>query len=616
MAQEGPQGSLRGTGAEMAEQQLRESGIGAVGGVPWGTHFCEFYHTRDGLLDTLVPYFRAGLQNNEFCLWITSEPLTAEAARAALARAVPDLDARTERGQIEIRDLHEWYVPGGGFDADAVLGRWLEKEQLARERGFDGLRLTGNTFWLRRDAWDDFMECEARVHAAFARHRVLALCTYSLEQCTADDVLDVVRTHQFALARRRGGWEMIESSVVRTAQAELQRLNEQLERHVSERTSELEAALRARDELLAMLAHELRNPLAPIRNGLHILQRAGDRGAREQALEMIVRQVLHLSQVVDDLVEVSRLTRGVVRVRDDRFDLGRLVRSAAEGHRRTLEERGLAFAVGVPETPVWVRGEETRLAQVLNNLIDNAAQFTEQGGVAVRLRADVFSQDAGAAVLMVFDTGIGIAADVLPRLFQAFAQADQGLARPRGGLGLGLAVVKGLVELHGGTVAAASDGPGRGATFTVRLPLEPEPAALSEMHGGEVSPAGRALRVLVVEDNADAAHSLRLLLGLMGHVVRVAHTGPDGVEESAGWQPDVVVSDIGLPGADGYEVARQVRGQPGMSEALLIALTGYGSEADRRQSRDAGFDHHLTKPTDPDALEQLLSDWQLSRPAS
>src|SRR4051794_33090668 len=369
----GRMGRGRRRQANMTHKRARVSGIGAVGELPWGAHFCQFYQTREDLLDTLVPYFKAGLENNEFCLWVASEPLPAAEAKPLLAKAMPAFDDFLARGQLEVCDLGDWYGPGGRFDADAVLARWLDCERKALQRGFAGLRSTGNTFWLERVHWDSFLAYEAKVTAAFARRRVIALCTYCLEKCTASDVLDVVRTHQFALIRRLGAWELIESSALKVAKEELQRLNEQLEQRVGERTRELEASLRGRDEFLGMLAHELRNPMAPILNGVHVLQLAGDdQETREEALAMVLRQVRHLKQALDDLLDVSRITRGKVQLRLERIDLGRLVRSTAEAHRRTLERAGLSLAVELPETPVWVQGDERRLAQVLSNLLDNA----------------------------------------------------------------------------------------------------------------------------------------------------------------------------------------------------------------------------------------------------
>jgi CheY-like chemotaxis protein len=257
----------------------------------------------------------------------------------------------------------------------------------------------------------------------------------------------------------------------------------------------------------------------------------------------------------------------------------------------------------VPPAPVWVAGDAARLAQVLTNLLDNAVKFRADGGrVAVRLTAPA---GLGQAVLEVADDGSGITAEMLPRLFDAFAQADRSLDRKGGGLGLGLTLVKGLVELHGGAVQATSDGPGKGATFTVRLPLKEEVPALAPA-AEPPSPAAEALNILVVEDHRDAAESLRMLLELLGHRVTVAHTGPEGVAAARALKPDVVLCDIGLPGMDGYGVAGTLRQDPTTARTNLIAITGYGQEADRRRAHQAGFNHHLTKPVDPEALQPLL----------
>jgi PAS domain S-box-containing protein len=378
----------------------------------------------------------------------------------------------------------------------------------------------------------------------------------------------------------------------------------ELEEELRQRVEQLAAADRAKDEFLTMLAHELRNPLAPILTGLHVARQASDADMRDQVLAAAERQTRHLARLMDDLLDVSRITRGKVEIRGEVLDLARLVRTAAEDRRPVLEQHGLALAVEAPAAPVWVSGDPTRLVQVVNNLLDNAAKFTDPGG-----RVDVRLAVAGAppeAVVTVRDTGIGIDPEMLPRLFDVFAQADRSLERTRGGLGLGLSVVKGLVTLHGGRVEAASAGPGRGAELTVRLPLArglaapaaPAPAA---------APPGPRLRVVIVEDSPDSADSLRLLLEVQGHEVRVAHSGPEGVELALAWRPDIVVSDIGLPGLSGFEVARQLRGQPGLEKTLLVALTGYGGEEECRLGREAGFDHYLVKPADPADLRRVLT---------
>jgi PAS domain S-box-containing protein len=374
--------------------------------------------------------------------------------------------------------------------------------------------------------------------------------------------------------------------------------------HEQAARAEAEAASRRKDQFLSMLAHELRNPLAPIQTALSLLRKQGVAPeTRDRALEVMDRQVRHMTRMVEDLLDASRIVRGMVPIRRERLDLARLVRTACEDRRLAIEQDGRTLSVQTPETPQWVTGDGTRLNQVLTNLLDNASKFTQRGGnIAVRLRTDPAVLQA---VVTVTDTGIGIAKEMLPHIFEPLAQEDRSLVRSHGGLGLGLTVVKGLVELHGGDVRGASAGPGHGAEFTVRLPLQGEPAALADAAPPQ-PPSGRRLRILVIEDHRDAAESLRLLLELMGHEVAVAHTGPEGVQEALRWQPEVVVSDIGLPGLNGLEVAAELRRHRETQAARLVALSGYGTEEDRSRSRQAGFDFHLCKPADPAELLSIL----------
>ena len=363
-----------------------------------------------------------------------------------------------------------------------------------------------------------------------------------------------------------------------------------------------EEADRRKDEFIAILAHELRNPLAPIRNSLEILRLAGtDPRTVDRARAMMDRQVAHLSRMVDDLLDASRITLGKVPLRAERVDLAGVARHVVADRRAEAEAKAVALDARIPAA-VWANGDPTRLAQVLDNLVTNALKFTPPGGrVEVCLEAG-----DGRVTMTVRDTGAGIGPDMLPRLFQTFAQADRTLDRSGGGLGLGLAIVKGLAELHGGTARAESAGLGRGATFTVTLPTRAEAPALSGPPP-QTRPAPRRLRVLIVEDNQDAADSLRILLEVYGYQVTVAYTGPDGVKAAEEHRPAVVICDIGLPGMDGYRVARALRENPATAAARLIALTGYGQEEDRRRAREAGFDEHLTKPADPAVLGALLA---------
>jgi PAS domain S-box-containing protein len=368
---------------------------------------------------------------------------------------------------------------------------------------------------------------------------------------------------------------------------------------------ELKEADRRKDEFLAMLAHELRNPLAPIRNAAEILQRIGpdNHVHLRQARGMIDRQVSHMARLVDDLLDVSRISRGKILLRTERLDLVPLVHATVEDHRSLLEGGGLSLAAVLPDEPLWVMGDPTRLSQILGNLLQNANKFTNPGGhVTVRLSRD----ERGDALLAVEDTGIGMEPDILSHLFEPFSQADRSLDRSRGGLGLGLALVKGLVDLHGGTAEASSGGKGHGATFTIRLPLSREAGDAAEPVPS-ASPEVKSLRILVVEDNRDAAESLGMLLDLSGHRVELAYSGQEGLDAARRFRPDVAICDIGLPGGmDGYDLARALRACKEAAGARLIALSGYGQDEDKRRAREAGFDEHLTKPVDPGALIKLL----------
>jgi signal transduction histidine kinase/ActR/RegA family two-component response regulator len=367
---------------------------------------------------------------------------------------------------------------------------------------------------------------------------------------------------------------------------------------------ELHEADRRKDEFLAVLAHELRNPLAPIRSSLHILRLSGrkDRTA-EQVSEMMARQVNHMVRLVDDLLEVSRITRGKIELRREPIDLADAVHGALEISRPLIEEAGHHLRVELPREPLPVDGDSVRLAQVFANLLNNAAKYTDRGG---HIRLSVV-REGEEVTIAVRDSGIGIPPAMLPRVFDLFTQIDQQSSRTRGGLGIGLMLVKRLVEMHGGTITAHSDGPDQGSEFVVRLPLSAVPRRQSSARPEVRMAASPTQRVLVVDDNRDAADSLGLLLKILGANVQVVHSGQDALAVLKDFRPTVCLLDIGMPGMDGYEVAHRIRRQPGFRHVTLIALTGWGQDEDRRHSQSAGFDYHLTKPADIDALQVLLS---------
>ena len=368
---------------------------------------------------------------------------------------------------------------------------------------------------------------------------------------------------------------------------------------------------RRKDEFLATLAHELRNPLAPVRNGMQILRLATPTGPAERTLAMMDRQLEHLVHLVDDLMDVSRVSSGKVVLRKEAVAIRELIDAAVETSRQAVEKGGHALTLHVPPEPLAADGDRTRLVQVLSNLLNNAAKYTPNGG-----RIDVSAEGTAAEVILrVADTGLGIPADMLPKVFDMFTQVGTSLERSQGGLGIGLTLVRRLVEMHGGTVNAESAGAGRGSTFTVRLPRA-VPAAANR--GGPLPDAVRSapaapLSVLVVDDNRDSAESLALLLELKGHTVKTAHNGPDALRTLGAFRPHLVLLDIGLPGMSGYEVARRIRESSELSGVMLVALTGWGQEEDRRRTKNAGFDHHLVKPAAPAEVETILAEVEARR---
>jgi PAS domain S-box-containing protein len=381
-----------------------------------------------------------------------------------------------------------------------------------------------------------------------------------------------------------------------------------LEVELHDRLQQLAEADRQKNEFLAMLSHELRNPLAPMRNALSLMKLAnGDEGVTREARDLIERQLHHLVRLVDDLLDVSRIIRGRVELRREPVDLAAVVARAIETARPVIDAYGHQLGVMLPPAPVHVEGDVVRLAQVIANLLTNAARYSGKPG---RINLGVWC-DGGDAVLSVRDYGVGIAPELLPRIFELFVQGDHTLARSQGGLGIGLTLVKRLVEMHGGAVSAISAGPGTGSEFIVRLPaMAGREARTFESEAPQDRPASAPRRVLVVDDNVDAAESIAKLLRLAGHEVECVYDGPQALQGATRSRPDVVVLDIGLPGMDGYEVARRLRTLPQFRHTALIALTGYGQDSDRQSSRQAGFDHHLTKPVDPDVLERLIARLQ------
>jgi PAS domain S-box-containing protein len=366
----------------------------------------------------------------------------------------------------------------------------------------------------------------------------------------------------------------------------------------------LKEADRRKDEFLATLAHELRNPLAPIRNGLQLMQMAGDnREVVEKARSVMERQLKQMVRLIDDLLDLSRISQGKVELRCERLDLAAIIQSAIETSRPLIDQAGHHLHLTLPEKPLFVNADMTRLAQVFSNLLNNAAKYTEKSG-QIWLSA---RHEGAKAVISIRDNGIGIPPAMLPRIFEMFTQVDQSLEKSHGGLGIGLNIVQRLVEMHEGTVTAESEGYGHGSEFIVTLPVAPDQP---EAGGDAVSQGAKATtnkrRILVADDNLDIAESLAMMLQLEGNEVRLASDGQEAVELAEEYQPDVILLDIGMPRLNGYEACREIRRQPWSKNAVIFALTGWGQEEDLRQSREAGFNHHLVKPVEPSVLFKML----------
>ena len=467
--------------------EMRKTGIDVVGDVPWGTHFCLFYETKDDILDTLVSYCKAGLESEEFCLWVVSEPVTVDEAKHALNQAVPELDRYLAGHSIEIVSAREWYLQDGTFDLKRVIGAWHEQLARALASGYTGVRVTGDTAWLEKKDWKDFCEYEEALNESVANQRLAVLCTYPLAACGAAEILDVVRTHQFATAKRHGRWDVIETAGVKQAKAEIKRLNEELEQRVVERTRQLTAASEALREAQAALthvtrvttlgevtasfAHELNQPLAAIVNNANAclgLLPSGRHGLDEvrEALADIVSDADRASAIIERVRGLAKRTppeKVPLRLGDVVDDLVAL--AAAES-----VARGVAIRTDVAADLPVVLGDRVQLLQVLLNLVVNGMDAMSSVDEPER-RLDILgrpdTRDGGpAARISVQDRGVGLDAGRMDRLFEAFYTT-----KPHG-MGMGLAICRSIIDAHGGRLWAESN-QGPGATFSFRLPAAP-----------------------------------------------------------------------------------------------------------------------------------------------
>mgnify|MGYP005809515515 CR=1 FL=1 len=496
------------------------------------------------------------------------------------------------RSEAALRDSEVRYRALTNATADVVYRMSPDWSQLRQLDGRGYLKDTSDAsrYWI-----DDYIPAQdqERIHQAIAA-AIRAKAVFELE-------------HRVRRLDGSVGWTYSRAVPMLDARGEIHEwigaASDITERKLAE--EKLRESDRRKDEFLAMLAHELRNPLAPIGAAAALLQRARlDEGLVRKTSQIIGRQVAHMTELIDDLLDVSRVTRGQVELDEAALDMRDIVTDAVEQVMPLARARGQQLDVDVPAHDMPVMGDKKRLVQVLANLLNNAAKYTQEGG-RLHLRARLRD---GAVTVDVVDNGIGMAPELAARAFDLFAQAERTSDRASGGLGLGLALVKSLVELHGGTVTCASDGPGRGSRFTVALPRLAAPAApAAPLHDTRAAASDGGVSIMVVDDNVDAASTLAMLLEASGHRVMVEHEPLHALERARKEQPRVCLLDIGLPGMDGYELARHLRAQPETSRALLVAITGYGQDSDRLLATEAGFDRHLVKPIDLDTLQAALA---------
>ena len=491
--------------------------------------------------------------------------------------------------------------PDGGLACVALAGKWLEHVGPGDVLP-PGVGLVGRAVLERRAIWTSDLVNEPNVVLTGDFRRSIASAGHHAVTAVPLQVKGTIIGAMSTAHLEIRSFSQPEIDLLQAFadQAALAIWNVQLLAREQSARAEAEAANRAKDQFLALLAHELRNPLAPILTAAVVMRRAGAPPAVQRSVSIVERQASHLARLLDDLLDVSRITHGTIELRREPVVLEGAIRDALETIRPQFEAREHSISLALSPTRIRVDADPTRLEQILDNVLSNAAKYTSPKG---RISVNVTQED-GEAVLRVRDTGIGISPEMLPRIFDLFMQGDQSLAHTSGGLGVGLTLVRRLVELHGGRVSAHSDGPGRGSEFTIRLPLGGKsdgPPPLDH----EPPPRCAPCAVLIVEDNIDAQETLRAFLEQDGHRVDVASDGPSGVARADAGHFDVALIDIGLPLMDGYDVARRIRASD--TRTILIAVSGYGQAQDRQRSIEAGFDAHLTKPVSPDQLIVLFA---------
>lgn|GEM_PF-1014308 len=589
----------------------RQGGRALLSAPAESNHICQFYEGEDHLFEAVSRFLGAGLAAGEPVVVVATEAHR-DGFERRLERAGFDVARAKAHGKVlflEARALLSRFMagllPDGGL-FHAVVGGLLDR--VSGEHGDRRIRVYGemvDVLWREgnpqgavqlEELWNDLGQTRA----------FSLLCAYVMgnfyREADREPFDRICAAHTHVLPTERYAHADDDAGRLRDIAA-LQQRAHALETELSRR-KELERALREadrhKDEFLAMLGHELRNPLSPILTAVQLMRLRGDGGARER--EVIERQARHLSRLVDDLLDVSRITRGKVELKKETLEIARVLAAALESATPLLEQGSHVLTIDVPSEGLRVEGDPVRLVQVFANLLTNAAKYAEPGG-KVSLTA---WREGGEVAVRVKDQGHGISEEALPRIFELFVQGERG--RIAGGLGVGLALVQNLVRLHQGTVTAHSEGPGLGAEFEVRLPVLQASTPLGLPVRPTRTPLGSALRVLIVDDNVDAAEMLADAFRQIGHQVLTAYDGPQALRRAQDFRPTTILLDIGLPVMDGYELATKLRETLASSTApRLIAITGYGQEADRAKSRAAGIELHLAKPVDLDQLEEILS---------
>jgi signal transduction histidine kinase/CheY-like chemotaxis protein len=576
-------------------------------------HIVHFYEDDEPLIELVTGFLSAGLLDGEAAVVVATAPHRAALEQSLQAQRVPGVEALQE-GRLVFCDAAELlssFMRNGAPDPvifSQVVGGTIER---AARCSVDCVRVFGEMVDLlvQQGARAAALELELLWTELGRVLPFSLLCAYSIRRFASaadgEPFEEFCGQHSLVLPGESARAVAASDEQLR-ALARLEQRAHALETEVAERRR-AEAALaevnRRKDEFLAVLSHELRNPLSAVRTAVHAAQLDRDGERRERALAIAQRQTAQLTRLVDDLLDVARITQGRIQIKKQLVHLGEVLERAVESTRALIEERRHELSTCLSEPGVCVEADPARLEQVIGNLLSNAAKYTEPGG-RIRVRAE---QKGAEVLLRVADSGIGIAREMLDPIFEPFTQIGHTRDHQPGGLGIGLTVSRKLIELHGGRLEAQSEGPGQGTEFVVRLPA-PAPAARAEGRA-PAPPAGesqRRLNVMIVEDNRDAAEVLGMFLEGLGHSVVAAHDGDTATERAPVAKPDVVLIDIGLPGIDGYEVARRLKASSQVDSAVLVALTGYARAEDRQRAIAAGFDHHLVKPVDLAALRGLL----------